>query len=57
MVEAQRGSPSCVLQRLGGEGFIMTVDEAGKGKANISVDPLQRKNIYMKLHITAAHLT
>lgn len=53
MIEAQRGSPSCVLQRLSGESFIMTVDEAEKFKANISVDPLQKKiKIYTKLHST-----
>lgn len=32
MVEAQRGPPSCVLQRLSGESFIMAVDEAEKVK-------------------------
>lgn len=53
VIEAQRGSPSRVLQRLSGESFIMTVDEAEKVKANISVDPLQKKNKkYMKLHNT-----
>lgn len=35
MVESQRGPPSCVLQRLSGESFIMAVDEAEKVKANI----------------------
>lgn len=35
MVEAQRGPPSCVLQRLSGESFIMAVNEAEKVEANI----------------------
>lgn len=48
MIEAQRGSPSCVLQRLGGESFIMTVDKAEKVEANISMDLLQQKKINMK---------
>ena len=40
MVEAQRRSSPGVLQRLGGESFIMAVDEAEKGEIS------QRLNTY-----------
>lgn len=36
VVEAQRRPPACVLQRLGGERFIMSVDETGRKHGSLA---------------------
>lgn len=44
VVEAQRRSSARVFQRLGGESFVVAVDEAGKGEAITYTDLLNTHN-------------